>query len=86
MIERIQAYRASDGTTHATLEEVQKHELSEVLCLTSGAPVQDVAALIFEHRERVLDILTTSPTSKAKARKINGGTKKRVKVEGVAES
>lgn len=87
MIEKIAAYKSSDGKCVGSIEEVQRHELR--ILLTPGmidgekGTDQDRAALdtavhvIVENRDKVVDVLTTGPRSKPKARSVNGGTKKR---------
>lgn len=88
MILRVTAFKSSDGKTFESLEEVQKHEIEIIL---NSAPitneaidesrhaqiVANVCAAILNHKEKILDILTTGPRSKPKARSINGGTRKR---------
>lgn len=86
MITRTNAFQTSDEKTHATLEDAQRHELSLLFTKEDfgGAPVVgSVAAAILEHAVKVRDILTTTATSKPRARKVNGGSKKR-KVEVAA--
>jgi len=81
MIESTKAFKTSDGKTHASLEDAKAHELELLLVgepskLTGDVP-SDVAATILENAERIVDILTTTATSKPRARKINGGSKPR---------
>ncbi len=86
MIERIQAYKASDGTTFPDLAGVQLHELATLLRTMPhpipGDPHEAYASTVIANKDKVLDILTTGPKSLPKARKINGGTK--VKKKDVA--
>ena len=80
MIEKISAYKSSDGKMFGTIEEIQKHELGLLFKPEdfAGAPVVDqVAQSIMRHKDRIMDILTTTSRSKPKARSINGGTRKR---------
>lgn len=56
------------------LAEAQKHELKLLL---DGASLNDIPQAIVEHADKILDILTTKPGSRARARKINGGKKSR---------
>lgn len=80
MIERIQAYKASDGTVFASMEDVQIHALN-LLLTPEGEPtsvaVAALSKLVVSSRDKVLDILTTGPKALPKARAINGGTKKK---------
>lgn len=81
MIEFTKSFKCSDGTIVATLEEAQQNELANILAeegMDAVSGQADAAAdAVLKAKERVLDILTTTATSKPKARKINGGTKKR---------
>ena len=77
MIERIQAYKASDGTVFASLDDVQRHDLAAMITDDGMLTAERVASTFVANRDKVLDILTTGPKALPKARKINGGTKKR---------
>lgn len=81
MITKVNAYQSSDGTAHSTLEEAQRFEIKQIL-LSSNVSIadgDDLSWCIIKNAEAIVDILTTTPTSKPKARKVNGGTKKRKK-------
>lgn len=87
MIERVTAYKSSDGATFASLEEIQKHELMKLLGKLLPVPENQKEPLeiqldqacmeLIKQKQQVIDILTTGPRSKPKARSINGGTKRR---------
>lgn len=84
MIEFTKAFKSSNGKVHTSLSDAQKSDLVEILLgfqlPQSDAAEQnakDTAEIIVEHAEQIVDILTTTPTSKPRARKINGGSKKR---------
>lgn len=79
MIERTQSYKCSDGTIVATLAEAQETELTILFneSFSDGSMSVACAKAVLKNAPAVLDILTTTPTSKPKARKVNGGTKKR---------
>lgn len=77
MITRTAAFQTSDEQTHVSLEAAQKHELG-LLLKSCGDCIAHVSVLV-AHAETVIDILSTTPTSKTRARKANGGSKKRVK-------
>lgn len=81
MITKVSAYQSSDGTAHSSLEEAQRAELKTLLKeeagFEEGLALADVVQAIISNAETIVDILTTTPTSKPKARKVNGGTKKR---------
>ena len=72
MIQFTKSYKTGDGQVFGTIEEAQTHELTLALKL-------DVNAIkgIMDKKDLVVDILTTTPNSKPKARSLNGGTKKR---------
>lgn len=72
MIEFTKSYKTADGQVFGTIEEAQMHELGDALKLSS-----DIISGIMANKDIVIDILTMTPTSKPKARKVNGGTKKR---------
>jgi hypothetical protein len=81
MIERITAYKSSDGSTFATLAQVQVHEIKKVVWPDGPAEapvdVQNSAVVIVTMKDKIIDILSTGPRSKPKARAINGGKKSR---------
>lgn len=78
------------------IEEAQRHELAEIFLegnkLEKAKPedfewTPDVIAKrILSQQDKIVDILTTTPKSKVKARKINGGTKRRKKMLTVSEA
>jgi len=78
MITRTQAYQVGDKT-FATLEEAQTYEMQSLLnnCSVSGSVgsaefwKSTAEYLVVEQKDKVVDILTTGPRSKPKARKIN---------------
>jgi hypothetical protein len=77
-------YASSDGVLHATVEEAQEAEMLRVLNQTNGSAGLDpkvlemlAADLVGTQFEALLDILTTSPRSRPKARKSAGTTSPR---------
>lgn len=89
MIERQTAFKVSDGTLCATIEDAKRMEL-EILFenyqgetsrtsdeLKAQPNPETVASLIMDLADQVADILTMNTKSRPKARKANGGTKKR---------
>jgi hypothetical protein len=80
MITKTLAFKVGDDT-FGSLEEAQAFEIALVLSDIAGWPDKEQHKKAAEHlvkaRERVLDILSTTPRSKTRARKINGGSKKR---------
>lgn len=79
MITKINAYKSSDGSAHATLEKAQTHELMAMFLPQIGEETdrEVVVSVIMANTDKIVDILTMKPNSLPKARKINGGTKKR---------
>lgn len=79
MIEFTKAY-VVDGKTFATLEEAQIQAIQEHFTGSEVAePVinKDLAAMMIEQKEVLIDILTMKDSSRPKARAINGGKKAR---------
>ena len=76
MITKTAAFQTSDNKTHATLEDAQLHALEMLL---GGEGGDKCARTVIAYADQVVDILTTTATSKPRARKVNGGTKKRTK-------
>jgi hypothetical protein len=70
MIEICKAFKVGENT-FPTIEAAQEAAIRDL----GFAP--DVACAIIKAGAQIADILTTIPTSKPKARKVNGGTKTR---------
>ena len=84
MIEFTKSYKTADGEVFATIELAKRHELILALKkinLPEGAEISmdDVATLVLTAQDEIVDILTMTPNSKPKARKMHGGTKNRCK-------
>jgi hypothetical protein len=82
MIEFTKSYRTADGQVFGTIEQAQSHELSQLFkqcSLTSVGSTLDIAKMVLEKKDLIVDILTTTPNSKPKARASHGGTKARKK-------
>ena len=80
MIERTLGFKVGQ-LFFPCIEDAQRHELAEIFA-GAGMGKADgglAAETVLKQQEKILDILTTTPTSKVKARKINGGTKRRKK-------
>ena len=86
MIEFTKSYKTGDGNVFATIEKAQKHELSVLFephptLQATGLPSEPmnewIAEIVLDNKDKIVDILTTTTTSKPKARKINGGRKPR---------
>lgn len=65
-------FRTDGGGEFDNLSDAQAFELTNLLTVSV-----ETAERIVEHSIQVMDILTTTPTSKPRARKVNGGTKTR---------
>jgi len=78
MITKINAYQSGDGTAHSSLEEAQRHEIRILLKdEVKNDPSAFYEVIIVKNRERIMDILSTTATSKVRARKVNGAVRKR---------
>lgn len=79
MIQKQIAFTDSTGAVHATLEAAQAAEV-QALFVTASFGVENAKAIaetMMALKDKLLDILTTTPESRPKARRVNGGTKKR---------
>lgn len=77
MIEFTKAYKTTSGQTFESIEAAQEAELQGILAGSEGS-TGTVAKRIVEKSDQIIDVLTTTAKSKPKARRINGGTKKRI--------
>lgn len=82
MITKTTGYKASDGTVHETIDGAQQSELTSVIARECGSPTDvfppdTIARLIVKNRTEIIDILTTGPKSRPKARAVNGAKKPR---------
>lgn len=78
MIEKTTGYKVGDQF-FPTIVEAQRAELATIF---NGDPkasvtVDGVLTNIIQNSDRIVDILTMTAASKPRARRINGGTKKR---------
>lgn len=91
MIEKTTAFKSGDDL-YETLEGAQAHFIGSIILQRIKAELErqsdekplsapELAAVVADelitNKDRVVDVLTTSANSKPKARKINGGTKRR---------
>lgn len=82
MIERTNAFKVGDQS-FLTLVDAQKHELVTLLRgennsnLGGDWSLDGIVSWLLDNKSKVVDILTITPTSKVRARKVHGGTKKR---------
>lgn len=75
MITRCAAFATSDQQTFAELDAAIGHELALIFDDEPGSA--KAVETILKNRDKIVDLLTTTATSKSRARKVNGGTKKR---------
>ncbi len=82
MIEKCLSYKTSDGTIYETIEAAQAGELSAFLADKKATAMNedDFAEMLVAHKDRVIDILTMTATSRPKARKANRAKKRAAKV------
>jgi hypothetical protein len=82
-IEFARSYKASDGKCYATLREAQEVELVELLRQhlekESNDELMVISETILDNADLIQNILTTTDSSRPKARKVNGGSKPRKK-------
>lgn len=76
------SFKTQDGRLHDTIESAQRDELksfidSKFTPEDSESNAYGILDVIMSNKEAIIDILTMTASSKPKARKANGGTKKR---------
>lgn len=90
MITKTAAFLTSDKKAHATIEEAQAHEIGNMLHdhapQITNHPSESVIEFIMNHADKLVDLLTTTKSSKPRARAVNGGTKKRKSAGASTES
>jgi hypothetical protein len=86
MIEFTKSYKTADGQVFGTIEEAQLHAIGDIFedPKNSQAPSlkghgPEIATVILSNKGMLIDVLTTTPKSKPKARASHGGTKNRKK-------
>lgn len=79
MIQKTTSFKTSDGTLCETVEAAQQIEMSTYLkeCDLGVTEIGVLAEALIKAKDKIIDILTMKATSKPRARKVNGGTKKR---------
>lgn len=73
MITFVKAFKTTTGKTFEELAAAQEAELVQLFPADVAATV---AQSIIANREKIIDILTTTPKSRPRGRRINGGHKK----------
>jgi len=80
MIQFTKSYKTTDGQVFGSVEQAQLHELEALLQKVPGnnaASPASVAKHLLDNKAVLIDVLTTNPNSKPKARSVNGGSKRR---------
>ena len=79
MIEFTKSYKTADGQVFGSIEDAQTHEIEVLFEKNPFDTPHDAAAIVLKNKTIFIDILTTTPNSKPKARATHGGTKTRKK-------
>ena len=79
MIEFTKSYKTADGLVFGTIEQAQLHEITAIFEKTPVTTAKDIATAVLKNQDILIDVLTTTPNSKPKARASHGGTKSRKK-------
>ena len=77
MIEFTKSYKTADGQVFGSIEEAQTHEITRIFEKNPFTTAAEAAAIVLKNKTILIDILTTTPSSKPKARTTHGGTKNR---------
>lgn len=77
MIEFTKSYKTADGQVFGSIEDAQAHEIEVLFEKNPFETPKDAAAIVLKNKTILIDILTTTPNSKPKARATHGGTKNR---------
>ena len=79
MIEFTKSYKTADGQVFGSIEDAQLHEIEVLFEKNPFETPKDAAAIVVKNKTILIDVLTTTPNSKPKARTTHGGTKNRKK-------
>jgi hypothetical protein len=79
MIEFTKSYKTADGQVFGSIEDAQVHEVEVLFEKNPFETPKDAASIVIKNKTIFIDILTTTPNSKPKARATHGGTKSRKK-------
>ena len=85
MIEFTKSYKTGDGLVFGSIEEAQAHEIANIFKKNPTSTAEEIANVVLKNKTVLIDVLTTTPNSKPKARATHGGTKARKKVITDAE-
>lgn len=77
MITFERSYKVGDGL-YATMEEAQQQALGKLLAPELGPDgITATADAILKHKDEIVNVLTMTEKALPRARKVNGGTKRR---------
>lgn len=79
MIEFTKSYKTGDGLVFGSIEEAQSHEIANIFKKNPTSTAEEIANVVLKNKTVLIDVLTTTPNSKPKARASHGGTKARRK-------
>ena len=86
MIEFTKSYKTADGQVFGTIEKAQIHEIKSLFSKSfpdtermDDIAREEIAHFLMDNKDILIDVLTTTPNSKPKARATHGGTKTRKK-------
>ncbi len=79
MIEFTKSYKTADGNVFGSIEDAQRHEVASIFTKTPFSTAAEAAEIVLNNKTILVDILTTTPNSKPKARTTHGGKKNRNK-------
>lgn len=77
MIEFTKSYRTGDGQVFGSIEDAQVHEIETIFQKNPFTTAKEAASIVLKNKTILIDVLTTTPNSKPKARASHGGTKNR---------
>jgi len=82
MISKQTSFVTTDGQLFVNIEGAQKHELEKflgegLLNQETETTADVVATVLLHHKEEIVDLLTMKATSRPKARKVNGASRKK---------
>jgi ABC-type branched-subunit amino acid transport system ATPase component len=83
MITFQKSFRSSDGKLHESLQAAQAAEIRNILFAEQAKVLseEEVAERVLEKQKEIMDVLSTTESSRPKARSLHGGSKKRRKAE-----
>lgn len=79
MITRAASFKTSNDKVFETLADAQQEEIAVILSGDGnpGETLRTFCQKMVQNADKIVDVLSTTPTSKPRARRVNGGTKKR---------